>query len=420
MKLIVVGAGASGMTAAIEAAKAGISVTVLEGKEKAGKKLYATGNGKCNFTNRNMESSFYYTSAPDKGLIENTLKTFGFEQAIHFFSENGILAKERAGYYYPSSGQASSVVRALERRVCELGGEIVCDTEVTGIKTRKKGFEVTAIHSIKQDRKVQKTEQKSYDCDLIVLAAGTRAGGFGCEVTGFDLAKSLGHRIIPVTPALTGLICKEKKFFQKTAGIRIDALLTLKGDSGEELGTERGELQFAEYGISGIAVFQFSRMAADGMRKKRKMSVKIHFLPDLEKIKIKDFYETNRSTGLSVSELLSGIYPEKLVHAVLESGHDPDRPVKKTTWEEFWKLCERLTKPEFQIEGVRDMKNAQVLAGGVDLSEIREDFSTRLTKGCYLTGELLDVDGKCGGYNLQFAWASGYLAGKSIAKLTQR
>ena len=252
-RVIVIGGGASGMTAAIFAARQGAAVTLLEHMDRVGKKILSTGNGKCNLTNRRMDASCYRSSAPEFPM--EVLGRFGEPETEAFFEELGIVLKDRNGYLYPASGQASSVLDALREELSRLGVNIVTEcgeAEVAAPGSGKGGNQEWTV-LCKKGR---------FCSDALILAAGSKAApSTGSDGSGYDLAKRLGHRIIRPLPALVQLRCREK-FFKQISGVRADACVSIWAD-GERLAYDQGELQLTDYGISGIPVFQVSRFAVE-------------------------------------------------------------------------------------------------------------------------------------------------------------
>lgn len=434
---IIIGAGASGMVAAIESARANQSVLVLERMEKVGKKIFATGNGKCNMTNLYWNEKCYHSDQID--FVRESLERFGPYDTISFFRSLGLMTMERNGYVYPNSQQAMSVVEALLYEMKRLGVEIEVNTEVKSLKKEADIFYIEAEKRQKEegkrkekqrgnqkDKKVENQEvrqeknqngKQMYQAKKIVLASGGRASEkLGSNGSGYELVRKLGHHLVPVVPALTALKTKNSKIVL-AAGVRCNAAITLKID-GRKVKKEEGELQITSYGISGILVFQISRFVANAVRQKKRVTVEIDFFPDWEIERLKSELWDARCLDFNktMENWLFGFLNRSLVFAILK---EKDFSIEKT--------CDRITKDfasllastlkyfEVEIEDTNDFSNAQVCAGGVELSEITQNFESKLVKGLYLVGELLDVDGICGGYNLQWAFASGYLSshGKS-------
>ena len=403
LDVIVIGAGASGMMAAITAARRGKSVAILERMNKPGKKILATGNGKCNFTNNNMDTSCFHGNIQ---LIQSVLSRFSKEEALSFFHEIGIWPKEKNGYYYPNSGQAASVAEALKHELDRLQVPVYLEQEVLDLFPDKYGFQI-------------KTVQTSYTCRNVIIASGLLAAPkLGSDGSMFSLIKELGHRFVPVLPALCGFYAKGMHF-SIVAGVRCDANLTLKID-GNTAATEQGELQLADYGISGIPVFQISSPAVRALYEKKSVTVVIDFLPDisLETLNTEFAMRIGKcETDENADRLLCGLLNQKLIPVLLKyAGIRSDEPLKNISLEKLERLSAGIHDYPVTLEKVRDFEFAQVCTGGIRTEEINEKtLESRLLSGLYFAGEILDVDGICGGYNLQWAWSSGYVAGCSVS-----
>lgn len=409
--IIVIGAGASGMTAAIEAAKRGFKVTIIEANDKPGKKIYATGNGKCNLTNKKMDVSCFRGS--DIKLIASVLERFGYKDTINYFSELGLMFKDRNGYIYPASGQASSVVKSL-----------VLECEKNDIKILCK---VTALNVLKSaDIFTVETDNGNYKADGVILSTGSKAGilpGKLPKINGYDITKKLGHKIIPLQPALTGIKCKNNAFYKEVQGVRCDGKIMVYSDN-RLAGSDMGELQLTSYGISGIPAFQVSRYAAYSLYNKKNTYIQVDFMPDISSQELisKITYKIHGNPNIKISEYLNGILNNKLAEAIvnyaginknitgrdIKEGRDKKRIIGC--------LVQAIKEYKDKVTGVNEFKDAQVLAGGVSLKEIKKNMESAYVKNLYITGEVLDADGICGGYNLQWAWATGYIAGNSILK----
>ena len=402
-KIIIIGGGAAGMTAAIAAARTNknTDICILEKKDILGKKLLSTGNGRCNFTNARMDENCFFSDTP--GMIPAVLERFGTEETLQFFTKLGILPKSRNGYYYPQSDQASAVPAVLRREIKCLGIQAETGCTVTAIQRGKKGFRIT-------------TEKEIYHADRVILTTGGKAASvLGSDGSGYSLAKGLGHSIVPVVPALVQLKMKNH-VLTKAAGVRADAKISLYVD-GKLKAEDTGELQLTAYGISGIPVFQISRFGAKALSEKKLPEVKIDFLPVITDAA--EFFGTRKSgkENQTISEFLVGIFNQKLIPCLLRYAGIRERTKVCELTDDLWRrlisACKEMT---LQMEDTNGFDNAQVCAGGVRLDEIDiHTMESRLCGGLYLAGELLDVDGLCGGYNLQWAWASGYIAGESAA-----
>ena len=412
MRIVIIGGGASGLMAAVTAAENGAAVTVLECGNKPAKKLYATGNGKCNLTNTDM-SAGYYRSA-DTNLVKKTIERFGYKDTLNFFSGLGLLFKDRNGYIYPSTGQAATVAQLLVRRCQELGVRIKCSTKVLSVQKHKNRFIIKCSSEEKETKKEQEET-----ADIAILAAGSPAGGFGCKVTGAMLASSFGHKIIPLVPALTALKCENTQFFKAASGVRVEAETALcRSKNRQIIAKDTGELQITDYGISGIPVFQISRYAGYAFLQKEEIAAIIDFLPEYDFFTLLEAVKKSRKMygNRTILETLSLIFHEKLVRGVLlSSGIKENQKLSKLDDSEIKKLLYHFKQFSVKITGTNDIKNSQVCAGGVSTLELTEDFMSKKAENLYIIGETVDVDGICGGYNLQFAWASGHIAGRAAS-----
>lgn len=398
-KVIVIGGGASGLMAAVMAARQGAKVTLLEKNKQTGKKLLVTGNGRCNFTNRNQDISRYRSQNPE--LAKNVLDAFPMPETVGFFEELGITVKDRWGYLYPNSGQAASIAEVLRLEAQRLQVKLACNTEVLSLEKQGEIFYVG-------------TDGWTYEADAVIVACGSKAAPeTGSTGDGYRFAERMGHHVIPPLPALTGLYAAEKDC-GKLAGVRMDANAALFID-GALCTEEEGEVQFTSYGLSGIPVFQISRYVSRALKEGRTCEVRLDFWSTHKAEQIaKLLYAKREHTGnRSGTDVLLGMFPEKLSQVLLErAGISRKKKGKDWTENEYRRLAEQVKEFCFTITRCRGYEQAQVCTGGVPLSELKGiSMESAVVPGLYLAGELLDVDGACGGYNLQWAWSSGFLAG---------
>lgn len=403
-EIIIVGGGASGLVAAISAARRQAKVTILEQKDRVGKKILSTGNGKCNLTNEYMTPSCYRSDEPE--IVESVLAHFGYQNTIAFFEELGICMKNRQGYIYPISEQATAILDVLRMEVEHLG--VTVFTEQTVKSVTKKG-----------DRFHVQTQNRRFPCDALILATGGKAApALGSDGSGYSLAKSFGHRLTTVVPALVQLQCEGKEYKQ-LAGIRTQAKVTLY-ENDTFLAEEQGELQLTNYGISGIPVFQVSRYAAKALAKRQTVTACIDFLPSFTKEAFYNHLKARRQTqGYKTGEdFLIGLFPKKMIPVFLKkAGISFAVPAKDWNEKDLERLINVCKEYKTTVTKTNDFTHAQVCAGGVRTEEVVADtLESKLVEGLYLVGELLDVDGICGGYNLQWAWATGCLAGQAAAR----
>ena len=383
--ILVVGAGPAGLMAAAAASEKGCSVAVLEQNDKSGRKLLATGNGRCNYTNRNLLPERYHGNRP--GFQNEALRLFNNSDVIRYFEKLGVVPDEKDGWVYPRSHQASSVLQALLR-----------ECRSNGVRLRTE----TPVREIRKDGDLFRVVTESgweYTCHSVILACGSCASSIqGSSGSGYEIASKLGHSLISPSPALVPLKCKE---CLRWDGVRTYGTVALYIE-GILAGVEAGELQLTEYGISGIPVFQISGIAVRALSERKKVIAVLDFLPEMSVDQLISYMEKmqERYPDASKKELLSGILPEKLCQIIM----DQKNPVN--TCKEF----------PVTITGSLNMQRAQVCQGGVDTSFVDpKTMGSLLIPGLFFAGELLDIDGPCGGYNLQWAWSSGRMAGNSAA-----
>lgn len=403
----VIGGGASGMMAAVTAASEGARVILLEHKDRIGKKILSTGNGRCNFTNIHQEPICYHSEDP---LFPwEVVERFNAQAVISFFFQLGVYSKNRNGYIYPNSDQASAVLDAFRMELDRLKVEIRTGVECREIRPGKKGFTVL-------------TDQGPVRADRVILCAGSKAAPTtGSDGSGYDLAKMLGHRILPVLPALTALKCEEK-FFKSIAGVRANGSVSI-WSGGECIAKDTGEIQLTDYGISGIPVFQVSRYASKLLYEKKETDAVLDFMPDFTKEQTNAFLRARAKTrpDKSAEMFLIGLFHKKLCDLWIRLSEIPrQRKAGELTEDEIARLTSLIKEFRVRVRETNRYDKAQVCCGGVDTREVNpETLESVYVPGVYFAGEILDVDGMCGGYNLTFAWASGYVAGKAASGADQ-
>jgi len=398
---IIIGGGASGMISAIIAASLGKQVLVLEQKAKLCKKIYATGNGKCNFTNRDWELSCFRGRNPE--LAKPVLDAFSLEETLKFFHGIGVYPKERNGYFYPGSEQAASVAECLSREAERLQVNCITGCKVQRVAKGKDGLFCAG------------TEQGTFYGKKLVLATGGMASpAHGSDGSGYPFAKGFGHSVIPPLPAIVQLKA-EGKFFKTLAGVRTEGRITLY--AGDETYSEEGELLFAAYGISGIPVMQVSRYASLALSRKEKVTAKLDLFPLLSEEDLKDEITRRfrRDSKSSAEEVLAGLCNHKLNYVILMlCGIEPTANAQSLSVKDAANVAKKIKQFIVTITDTNGFEQAQACAGGVPLTELNETMESKLVPGLYITGELADIDGTCGGYNLQWAWSSGVAAGRDI------
>lgn len=404
MRIGIIGAGASGLLAAITAAKYGAEVTLIEKKERICKKILATGNGKCNFTNKVIKTTDYVSQKAD--VFNDYISQFSNFDVISMFENMGMLVKDKNGYCYPRSEQASTVLDILRLQIKNLNIPVLTQVYPLDIKKRKRGFEIL----------LNNREQLYFD--RIILACGSFAGEKSRDdFNGYSYAKSLGHTLIPVVPALVQVRAKGKEF-KSISGVRCEANISLYINNKLKI-QEFGELQLTDYGISGIPVFQLSRYVSYGILEKKKVTAVIDFLPEYEKDVLASYIKekwNNSPKNITAEEFFQGFLNKKLNMMFLKSaGIKAETELHQIKFCIVEQIISTMKGWQIEIEGTNPYENAQICAGGVSMDEITLQMESKIVPGLYFSGELLDVDGRCGGYNLQWAWTSGYLAGKHAA-----
>ena len=404
--LAIIGGGASGMMAAVTAAGAGCgSVLLLERGGRIGRKLLATGNGRCNISNRNAGRTGYHGTVP--GFVRPAMERFTVEKTLRLFEEMGLpVVEEENGKLYPYSLQAAAVLDVLRLELERLGVEIYTDSEVQTIRRMKDG-------SFRMQ--VQSGEEKTeYAAKRVIVACGgeASAGLGGCN-GGYRLLEGLGHRITPRLPGIVQLK-GDMNGLKGLSGSKFEASLTLK-DGQKVCRREDGELLFTDYGVSGPPVMQLSATASRLLDKGRKPVLEIDFLPQIaENALIGMLHRRAKDRpGKRLEDYFTGFIPKRLGQCVLKlSGAAPLSRLSGSLQRQEIETVARLLKCfPIRITGTNGMKNAQVTIGGADTSQFNpETMESKLVKCLYVTGELYDIDGDCGGYNLQWAWSSGQLA----------
>lgn len=407
-RIVVIGGGASGLMAAIQAARCGASVTVLEHNEKPGKKLLAAGNGKCNLTNLALDAEAYQSDAPQ--ILQSVLQQFRPEDTIRWFNRIGLRTFDRQGWVYPCTEQASSVLDLLLWEAERYHVHFKNKEEVLGAETIPGGSGFTV-----------KTKTWQYDADAVILACGSPASavrGSSEFAARFAEKKELLYKSF--IPVLVPLQMADSRLGGWN-GTRVHAGAALYID-GKEYSRELGEVQLTSFGVSGIPIFQMSRFAHPALKAGRQVILLLDFLPEMESIELQEYWieREQRYSSRTYSQLLTGILPDRLIPVVLSAAglrgsmrpsladHEENGAVSV--------LLELLKEFPVRIRGAASMDQAQICTGGICLSQMTETLMCRKHPGLYVTGEAANVDGPCGGYNLQWAWSSGYVAGRAAAE----
>jgi len=405
--LIIVGGGAAGLTSALIAKDFGIDVAIIEGTDRVGKKLLTTGNGRCNISNTNINNNRYHSE--NENFFEHTLDSFNIDHTIDFFSSLGIpIVTLEGGKMFPMSLQASSVLDILRFAIEEKHIPVYTNTKAKEITIKNDGF------------KILTADNSTYTCEKLIMATGGKsAPKTGSDGSGYTLAKQLGHSVLSTVPALVQL---------KLNYNRLKALSGVKFDGNAEIfindklvQKEFGEILFTDYGISGPPILQLSRTASYGLSKNNKVSLKIDMLPTISSEDLKEFLENHWSlfANRSANDSFIGIINKKMIPIILKEAsiEDVHKPCCNLNLKEKDALFILLKQWKFEVSGTNTFANAQVTAGGINTKEINsQTLESNIVPNLYFAGEILDVDGDCGGYNLQWAWSSGAIAGKSASK----
>ena len=397
-KIIIIGGGSSGLTCAINSKTDNNEVIVLEKNSSVGKKILVTGNGRCNYFNDDQDINHYHSSNTE--LISDFINENRINKVLPFFESLGILPDIKDGYYYPKSNQAVSVKNALELECINKGVKIITDVNVLEV-------------SKDNDKFVIKTEKEEYLSDILVIATGSKASPkTGSDGAGYEFAKSFGHSIIKPLPGLVQLVSNSK--LKDASGVRVKAELSLSEDN-DYIKSELGELQITDYGISGIVAMQLSSHIARGLDEEKKEEISINFLPGLED---PENFIDNLNKNLNnrtISEILDGLLNYKLVNTILNIANiDRNSYYDSLSQNQKDNLINTLTSYKIEINDTKGFDNAQICSGGIPLTELANNFESKLVKDLYFTGEIIDINGDCGGYNLSFAWVSGMTAGDFI------
>ena len=398
MKVLIIGAGASGMMAALTAAEDPANqVTLLERQSRVGRKLLATGNGRCNLTNIHADPSHYHGHDPQ--FVRHALSRFSVEDTLSFFRQLGLLTTtESSGKVYPFSDQANSVVDTLRFALEQRRVDLRCGYEVVSICKKARGYQA-------------KTAEDSFYCDKLILACGGSAGSkLGGTDWGYKLLTSMGHTVTPLRPSLVQ-IKTDASITRSLKGVRADAGITLK-QNGRSAVQNSGEVQFTDFGISGPAIFEVSREVAPHSDQ----TLLLDLMQPWSEAEITEMLLHRKAhfPSLQGEELLTGALQNRLGKVILKcSGIEIAGHCEDYTEQDLKKIAHTIKYFPMTVTGVMGLEQAQVTAGGIPTSEFRPDtLESRICPGLFATGEVLDIDGDCGGYNLQWAWSSGRLAGK--------
>ena len=405
MTVLIIGGGASGLMAAITAKKFApqVRVVIAERLDRVGKKILATGNGRCNFSNLNATTANYHGKMPS--FVSNALKEFTVADTVNFFNEIGVFPREeRDGRLYPYSLQASAVLDALRLKCEALDIEILPNKNVKEINVKKGALKAVFDSG------------EGLSADRVILAAGGCASpALGSDGSGFEILKKLGHGISRLSPALVQ-VRTDLKPIKGLSGIKIEgAALLLQGD--KVLGSESGEILFTDYGLSGPPIFQLSAL----MPFKKDMAISLDLMSEYPLRQVYDILEGRKKalSDLTMENFFNGLLNKRLGNLIARAAGIEKLSFKVGALDRdmLWSLARLIKDYRITVTGLNGFKNAQVTAGGA----LTEQFSpytmqSKFIENLYCCGEIFDIHGDCGGYNLQWAWSSGYLAGKNAVQ----
>lgn len=403
MKLVIIGGGASGMAAAIEAAYTdeNADIIILEKLDRVGKKILATGNGRCNYSNINAGVNNYY--GRDRNFVSFALKEFDVNDTINFFNRIGVFPKEeKDGKLYPFSEQASAVLDALRNETERLGIDVITGFCAESIVHKKGKFIITS------------SKGDNISCDKVIAAGGGCASpALGSDGSAFDMLRKLGHRITPLAPALVQIKTDEVKSLK---GIKFTGNVSLI-QGNNIISEEYGEVLFTDYGLSGPPVFQLSVKAAF----KNDLKIALDFMPEYSPKEVYDILESRKANlgHLTMENFFTGLLNKRIGNIIARRAgiEKLSFRVKNLNRQLLWAMASNIKNFVLDVKGTKGFGNAQVTAGGVFTSEFNSrTMESEKVKGLYACGEVFDIYGDCGGYNLQWAWSSGRLAGRSACK----
>ena len=397
-KVIIIGGGASGLVAAINAKDENNEVIVLEKNKECGKKILITGNGRCNYYNDDQNINHYHST--NNELINSFVTDERINKIIPFMESIGIIADIKDGYYYPMSSQAISVRNSLVKECENKGIKIIYNCNVNDIKKENELFIID-------------TDIGIYKSDILVIATGSKAySKTGSDGLGYEFARKFGHNIIKPLPGLVQLISDNK--LKEASGVRCKVKLSLFEDN-DFVKDDYGELQITDYGISGIVAMQLSSYISRGLDNSKKEKIIVNFLPSIDNIEL--FLEKldNNINGRTISELLDGLLNYKLVNLLLkQSKIDSNIKYSELDNNSKKRLLSNISMYEININDTKGFENSQICVGGIPLSELNNNFESKIINNLFFTGEIIDINGDCGGYNLSFAWLSGIVVGENI------
>ncbi len=400
MKTVIIGAGPAGMMAALEARKKQAEVLLIDANPSVGRKLAATGSGRCNLTNTHAQPERYHTSSP-KNLIKIFSK-FGNEDLIDWLENLGIFTyATENGWVYPLSNSAQNVVDILAAYLIEAGIEMHLQTFITDLQLIGNKFKLCTQDS-----------SRSFLAERVIITTGGPAfPQLGARENIYTILKRLGHTILPVKPALAPVLT-DAKCFHKLQGVRLDAGTILLAE-GREIGRTTGNIIFTSWGLNGPGVMDLSHLVS--LHSNEELELRLDFLPNQDE-QLRGLIQKQIQSNIPLFILLESFLPSKVAYFILEQSQiSKDKTVNQINESEISRVLQALHNQKVTIKGVKGFKECQLTIGGVPLSEIDPDsMQSLIVNGLFFAGEILDVSGPCGGYNLQWAFTSGFVAGNHV------
>jgi predicted Rossmann fold flavoprotein len=402
--VIVIGAGPAGMMAAGRSAELGAGTLLIEKTDSSGKKLLLSGSARCNITNTCEQVEDFIKNFSESGkFLRNAFSVFFNKELLRFFRKRGLDFKvERGGKVFPITDKAADVLRILVKYVKDSGCKILYRKEVLDVIKRGDVFEVITKDTVFSSKKV------------ILATGGLSYPQTGSSGFGFHIAKKLGHTVMKPKPSLTGIILKSN-FLKEWQGVSFDdaAVSVYKDDL--LIHKDRGEMIFTHFGISGPIIMHMSAVIYDALESAKRVFLSIDFKPEISSGGLEEAFqqEFKNSPARKISNMLKEFVPARLVRRILEAMRlDGDKRLSQVSGEERRRLAEKLKDFRMTVLSVRPIQEAMVTCGGVSVKEIDpKTMESRIVRGLYFAGELIDVDGKTGGYNLQAAFSTGWMAG---------
>ncbi len=401
--IIIIGGGPAGLTAAIASLRKGAKITLLEHQEKSGKKLLVTGRGRCNLSNHALNPKMYFGKDPN--FVRDGLNLFGLKQTLDFLESIGIKTfKDLSGKYFPYSEQSSAVLECLRMEIHALGGIEKNQCNIRSIEKKDSEFNI-----------ILKTDKVLQSDALIIATGGKSFPELGSDGSGYTLAETLGHTLIPPQPALVQ-ICSPDPSLKALQGYKLIGKASLN-DGKKIFGSHNGEILFTNYGFSGIPILQLSRQVPSILKRKRSLVLTLDLLPrlELEQIEKEILFRQNHFPKRNLETSLIGFLHKRLIPVLIRKSGLSEISTGK---ENAHTLARQLKSWSFPVTGTLGWENAQVTSGGIHTREVNPiTMESKITPNLHFAGEILDVDGLSGGYNLQWAWTSGYLAGSAAGEI---